>query len=110
MNAPITVHPLMEEAEAFLFTGGSDCAHAIALWMQSHMEHDLRTRMFRLEYTASLHSESTFSFRYNDDSYELAPGDWVIREGRLFSICRRADFPYRFATPVQKILAEAGLS
>ncbi len=106
MTTPITVMPRHDSVEAMEFTGSIDRARDIAKWVQAEAGQRCDVQ---LTYSSSLLEPSRLELRLGDDEYELNPGDWVIRDGSLFSVVRRQDFPLRYVTAIEKIMIEAGL-
>ena len=110
MTNPITLHPVHDTVEGMEFTGTSQSAWNIAQWLQESTKGKRAEHHLTLSYSESIYGPSEFSFRIAEDSYELSFGDWVIKDGDLFSVVRRQDLPYRYVTAIEKIKIEAGLS
>jgi hypothetical protein len=106
MTNPITLHPVHDTVEGMQFTD-SVSAWEIAKWLQDSLK-DAHHRL-SLHYGEDLYGPSEFTFSTGDDSYELRLGDWVIRDGGLFAVVRRADLPYRYVNGIEKIKLEAGM-
>lgn len=95
MAAPIIVRPRQHNVEAFQFTDAQS-AHDIASWMMKAADGRPDGSRVSAVFESRLNARSRFSFSIGEESYELYPGDWVIKDGDLFSVCRRADFSYLY--------------
>jgi hypothetical protein len=109
MPAPITVMPRQDRVEALQFTGGPQSAWDLGHWIQSHAPDTSASRNVWIEYRQELNAPSMFRLAIGDDSYEMRRGDWIVKDGNLFSMVRSADFSLRYVTPIDKIKLEAGM-
>lgn len=110
MTNPITVHPRQNTVEAMQFDGSHDSATDLANWLYASTKDTPTGRRLAMNYACGLGEVTEFNVFINEDTYELAPGDWIIKDGGLFSMVRRQDFPFRYVDGIEKIKIEAGMS
>lgn len=109
MTNPITVKHRTDDAEAMEFTGSHDSAWDLAKWLQESTKGTYAGNRLAMNYASGLGEVPEFNFYLGDDGYEMHPGDWLVRDGNLFSMVRRADFPLRYVSAIEKIKLEAGM-
>jgi hypothetical protein len=106
MSNPITLHPRNNTVEGMRFTGDIDNARDIARWI---VENSNRRPDLRVAYSRSLYEPSYLELVIGEESYQLTSGDWIIRDGDLFSAVPHRERARRYVTPIEKIKLEAGL-
>lgn len=107
MTVPLTLHPRQDTVEGMQFTGGIESANDLAKWLGVFKDQPPRIYM---TYTSSINELPRLELGVGEDEYELSPGDWVIKDGELFSVVRRRDLPFRYVTGIEKVLIEAGMN
>lgn len=110
MTVPITLIPRNDSVEGMQFDGSHTSASDIAAWLHKETKDKPAGRRLAMNFTSGLNTANEFNVYVGGDSYELLAGDWIIKDGNLFSKVRREDFPFRYVTAIEKILLEAGMN
>ena len=96
MIQPIIVNPRNDAVEAVPFTGGAQAAWDIAEWLQQAVVGTAAEGTLSMNYSEIYNGPSNFSFYLAGASHEVEYGDYIIKEGDLFSVCRGEDFGLRY--------------
>ena len=96
MIQPIIVEPRNDSVEAVQFLGGAQAAWDIAAWLQQAIVGTPDEGTLSMNYTEIYNGPSNFSFYVGGSSHEIEYGDYIIKDGQLFSVCKRQDFGLRY--------------
>lgn len=94
MTAPIIVSPKNESVEALMYDGTAQSAWDIMAVLRSNPYAQLRS--LSMSYLENAGMPPEFYFYLDGVAHNIAPGDWLIKDGDMFSSCRAAEFGDRF--------------
>lgn len=95
----ITIIPKQPTVEGVQHNGSPETAWEIMALLRASAQ-ATENYSLNLSYTENGGQAPELYFYLNGDAYQLRTGDWLIKEdGELFSVCREADFTYRFDLP-----------
>lgn len=96
----ITVIPKQPSVEALQYDGTPQSAYDIMAALRASAQ-ATQNYTLNLSYNENSGQPAELYFTLNNDAYNVRSGDWlIIEDGDLFSVCRQADFTYRYNLPV----------
>lgn len=94
MTTPILVTSKQDSFEAQMFDGTPQSAWDIMAVLRN--DPNAQMRSLALSYTENAGMPPELYFYLDGTANRVAPGDWLIKDGSMFSVCPAAEFGDRF--------------